>query len=127
MHGEEEFRMEQNKSLIAGSSVLMLLSLLETRDYYGYEIIREIERRSGGSFRFKEGTLYPILHKMESNSLIRAYRKTAENGKERRYYSLTGEGRRQLDKERAGWQSFTHAVGKVIGEGMGNGGTCASV
>ncbi len=76
--------MEIDKGLIGGSTVLMLLSLLENGDCYGYEIIKKIDEKSGNIFKFKEGTLYPVLHKMENQNLVNSYRKTAENGKERK-------------------------------------------
>ena len=55
-----------DRGLIGGSTVMMLLSLLEEKDCYGYEIIKEIGERSQNVFRFKEGTLYPVLHRMET-------------------------------------------------------------
>ena len=57
--------MEIDRGLIGGSTVLMLLALLENGDRYGYEIIKELKERSDSTFEFKEGTLYPVLHRME--------------------------------------------------------------
>lgn len=107
--------MDIDKGLIGGSTMLMLLSLLKERDYYGYEIIKEIEKRSDSTFQFKEGTLYPVLHKMENQSLIKSYRKTAETGKERKYYKITTQGIKQLEAEEQRWSQFTNTVNKVIG------------
>ena len=84
--------MDIDKGLIGGSTNLMLLSILEQRDYYGYEIIKEIEKRSNSVFQFKEGTLYPVLHKMEGQGLISSYRMKGENGKDRKYYKITSSG-----------------------------------
>ena len=106
--------MEMDKGLISGSTMLMLLSLLQEKDHYGYEIIKEIEKRSDSTFQLKEGTLYAILHKMENNSLIRSYRATAENGKERKYYQITIEGQKQLALEQEKWTTFKRSVNKVI-------------
>ena len=72
--------MAVDKGLVGGSTVLMLLSLLAEKDCYGYEIIKEISARSQNVFQFKEGTLYPVLHRMESQNLVKSYRAKTENG-----------------------------------------------
>ncbi|KXL52278.1 lineage-specific thermal regulator protein [Anaerotignum neopropionicum] len=104
-----------DKGLIGGSTVLMLLSLLQEKEYYGYEIIKEIEQRSNCIFQFKEGTLYPVLHRMESQGLVKSYKATAETGKERKYYQITVKGKTQLAKEKEQWNAFTISVKKVLG------------
>ena len=107
--------MEIDRGLIGGSTVLMLLALLENGDRYGYEIIKELKERSDSTFEFKEGTLYPVLHRMEGAGLVKSYRKEAENGKSRKYYSITSGGIKRLAEERRQWQEFTTAVNKVVG------------
>ena len=106
-----------DKGFIGGSTMLMLLSLLRERDYYGYEIIKEIELRSNSVFQFKEGTLYPVLHRMEARGFLKSYKAKAETGKERKYYQITSKGKEQLCKEKEQWRSFTGSVQKVIGGG----------
>ena len=95
----------------------MLLCLIEKKDRYGYEIIKELKEKSENIFEFKEGTLYPVLHRMENNGLLKSYKKEAENGKERKYYSITNLGRERLAEEKEQWNVFTVSVGKVIGGG----------
>ena len=107
--------MEIDRGLIGGSTVLMLLALLENSDRYGYEIIKELKERSDSTFEFKEGTLYPVLHRMEASGLLKSYRKEAENGKPRKYYSITAAGKKRLTEEKKQWQEFTTAVNKVVG------------
>ena len=107
--------MDIDKGLIGGSTNLMLLSILEQRDYYGYEIIKEIEQRSNSVFQFKEGTLYPVLHKMEGKGLISSYRMKGENGKDRKYYKITSSGLKQLEKEKVKWAKFITSVDRVVG------------
>nr|WP_312048297.1 helix-turn-helix transcriptional regulator [Anaerotignum sp.] len=109
--------MKMDKGFIGGSTMLMLLSLLRERDYYGYEIIKEIELRSNSVFQFKEGTLYPVLHRMEAQGFLKSYKAKAETGKERKYYQITAKGKEQLSKEKEQWSSFTGSVQKVIGGG----------
>ena len=99
-----------DKNLLGGSTVLMLLSLLSEGDRYGYDIIRELAARSENVFQMREGSLYPVLHRM-------AYEKAAENGKKRRYYRITSAGKKQLTAERRQWEEFTGSVEKVIGGG----------
>lgn len=107
--------MDIDKGLIGGSTNLMLLSILEQRDYYGYEIIKEIEQRSNSVFQFKEGTLYPVLHKMEGQGLISSYRMKGVNGKDRKYYKITSSGLKQLEQEKVKWTKFITSVERVVG------------
>ena len=104
-----------DKNLVGGSTILMLLSLLEEKDRYGYEIIKELKERSQNVFQFKEGTLYPILHRMENQGYVKSYRATAENGKERKYYRITAAGKSQLAEEKKQWEVFNTSVERVIG------------
>ena len=104
-----------DKNLIGGSTILMLLALLEEKDCYGYEIIKELKERSQNVFQFKEGTLYPVLHKMENLGYVKSYRAKAENGKERKYYRITGAGKAQLAEEKKQWEVFSASVERVIG------------
>lgn len=107
--------MKIDKSLIGGGTLLLLLSLLAEADRYGYEIIKELELRSDSTFQFKEGTLYPVLHKLENNGYVESYMAKGNTGKERKYYKITSKGKKQLIEEKEQWQVFSMAVNKVIG------------
>ncbi|CAG7644192.1 PadR family transcriptional regulator [Paenibacillus allorhizosphaerae] len=109
--------MHKNKELLKGSTGTMILNLLERRELYGYELIKELERSSGGAFQLKEGTLYPILHAMESAGTVEAYWQEAE-GRKRKYYRITDQGRQQLKEKKAEWRLFRNAVDSVLGEGQ---------
>ena len=85
--------MKFNKGLVGGITDLLVLFLIEGRDMYGYEIIQEIEGRSAKEFIFKEGTLYPILHRLEDNGYVNSYKKRGDRGREIKYYSITEDGR----------------------------------
>ena len=104
-----------DKGLMAGSNVFMLLSLLEEKEYYGYEIIKEIERRSKDIFQLKEGTLYPVLHRMENDGYIQSYIVKSETQRSRKYYKITSLGLKQLKAEQKQWVEFTGSVKRVIG------------
>lgn len=73
--------MNYDKGLIAGSSALLVLSLLKEQERYGYELIKTLKDQSNDAFDFKEGTLYPILHKMENEGWIRSVSKTVNGGR----------------------------------------------
>lgn len=107
--------MKIDKGLLGGGTLLLVLSLLEDADRYGYEIIKELETRSDKTFQYKEGTLYPVLHKLENNGYVTSYMVKAESGKERKYYQITAKGKKQLIEEKEKWQTFSVAVNKVIG------------
>ncbi|AHV97575.1 PadR family transcriptional regulator [Paenibacillus sabinae] len=94
----------------------MLLTLLSRQPLYGYEMLRELERRSEGVFSLKEGTLYPILHSMESEGWVEAYWQSV-NGRNRKYYRITDMGSRVLNQKKTEWALFRNAVDSVIGEG----------
>jgi len=93
---------------------LLLLSLLASRDMYGYEIILELSRRSQNVFDMKEGTLYPVLHALEQERCVEAYEQTAPTGRVRKYYRLTKKGRACLADEKAAWEEYAGAVSAVL-------------
>jgi DNA-binding PadR family transcriptional regulator len=81
---------------------------------YGYEILQEASRRSANAFEFKEGTLYPALHQLERNGQIKSAWRTAENGRERKYYSLTPKGRKAAAVYEKHWQHLTGAIAAIL-------------
>ena len=105
--------MKFDKGLMAGSSTLLVLSLLESGDMYGYQMIEELARRSNDTFQMKEGTLYPVLKKLENGGYVTAYQAEA-NGRTRKYYRLTDRGRKELVREKAQWESYAHGVNSVL-------------
>ena len=107
--------MKIEKSLLSGSTPMLLLSLLRDRDMYGYEMVTELSRRSEDTFQLKEGTLYPLLHAMEKNKWISAYTSQTPSGRERKYYRLTTAGRAQLVSKEEEWKIFSEKVNLVLG------------
>ena len=83
---------------------------------YGYEMAKEMERLSNGLFLFKEGTLYPILHALESEGSIEAYWEM-KDGRKRKYYKLLDRGRQKLQEKKQEWRLFRSTVDHVLGEG----------
>ena len=109
--------MKFDKGLMAGSSTLLVLSLLEGGDMYGYQMIEELSRRSNDAFQMKEGTLYPILHGLEKGKYLTSYQKEAPSGRMRKYYRLTRRGRQLLDDKKKEWEAFRQGVGDVLSGG----------
>jgi transcriptional regulator len=93
-----------SKDLIAATSIPLILSVLQEGESYGYEIIKTIKERSGGTLEFAEGTLYPVLKKLEEKKFIASNWKTADNERQRKYYRITAIGKKQLQAEKANWQ-----------------------
>ncbi len=106
--------MAARRDLLKGSSDSLLLCLLDQQPMYGYQVIKELEKRSQGYFKFKEGTLYPALHRLEKADLILGRWHLLSNGRPRRYYHITAKGRSKLAAERLHWQDFLNAVKLII-------------
>jgi DNA-binding PadR family transcriptional regulator len=106
--------MKYRRELLKGSTEGLLLSLVSEQPMYGYQIIKVLERRSRGYFKFKEGTLYPALHRLEKDKLIVSQWERLPSGQERRYYHITDKGRRVLSTKMAEWQGFSKAVNLVL-------------
>ncbi|MED1723727.1 PadR family transcriptional regulator [Brevibacillus parabrevis] len=104
-----------NKELMKGSTVILVLTLLEQKPMYGYEMIKTMEKSSNGVLTLKEGTLYPILHTLESEGKVEAFWSEGEGERKRKYYQITPEGKRHLKDKKQEWISFRTAVDGVLG------------
>ena len=104
-----------DSDLLRGNTDSLLLFLInEHGQTYGYRLIKEVGERSNGYFRFKEGTVYPALRKLENEGLLQGEWKRLPNGQERRYYVITEQGRQLLREKLAMWQSFSSAMALVM-------------
>lgn len=108
--------MAVDKSLVSGSTGMLLLKLLSEKDMYGYEMIETLRDRSQNVFELKAGTLYPLLHSMEEKELLTAYEKVV-GSKTRKYYSITKQGRKALAEKQDEWKNYAHAVLSVLEAG----------
>ena len=98
-----------------GSTDLLVLSLLRNTPRHGYEIGKLIAQRSEMALRFHSASIYPALYRLEKRGWIRGYWQESNQGRSRRYYKLTAEGRRAAESQRANWRAFVLALGKVMG------------
>ena len=106
--------MAADKGLLFGSTTMLILSLLEEKDMYGYQMIEELSKKSDDTFNLKAGTLYPILHGLENEDLVSSYDDSADSARVRKYYHLTGKGKGQLAQKHAEWKAYAKAVNKVL-------------
>ena len=107
-------KMDYGGELLKGNTDFLLLSLINSQPTYGYQIVKEMEKRSSGYFHFREGTLYPALHRLEKRKLIKSKWQKLPNGQERRYYYITRRGQQELTKRLSTWQDFSTAVKSII-------------
>lgn len=105
-----------NRELVKGSTSLLLLHLLAEQDMYGYQLAREMERRSGDALHLKEGTLYPALKKLEEKGYIDSYWQEQEKGPARKYYCITKDGKEVLTQKSKEWSRFVTVMAKLLGD-----------
>jgi DNA-binding PadR family transcriptional regulator len=93
-----------SKELVGASAVPIILAILDKGDTYGYDIMQRVKDLSSGQIEWKEGSLYPVLHKLEKTGLIKSLWKMADNGRHRKYYSINKKGRKALHVEIENWK-----------------------
>ena len=106
--------MAPRRELMKVSIDSLLLCLILQQPMYGYQIIKELEKKSQGYFKLKEGTLYPALHRLEKAGLILGNWQMLPNGRQRRYYHITEKGYQTLVAKRNQWQDFFNAMNLII-------------
>jgi transcriptional regulator len=100
--------------LLKGTLSLLILSLLSRKAMYGYEIAATVHRDTDGAFTWREGSLYPSLHKMEAAALIVGQWEEKETGRKRRYYTITKKGRDALTEKLTSWSELCRAVDRIL-------------
>ena len=103
--------------MLKGHLDMIVLAALSAGPAHGYAVIEEIRRRSGGAFDLPEGTVYPVLHRLEESGLLSSRWVTADSGRKRRVYALTRRGERALTDQRALWERFSEAIGGLFAGG----------
>jgi PadR family transcriptional regulator, regulatory protein PadR len=104
-----------DSKLLSGAVEMLILEVISTGPTYGYQISQEVISRSKGYFELTEGSLYPALHRLERQTMLAAEWKRTD-GRRRKYYRLTADGRKALAAKKQEWQLFAKGVGGVIGE-----------
>lgn len=107
--------MKISKELIAASSTPLVLSILAEGESYGYALIQKVRELSGDKLDWSEGMLYPVLHRLEEQGLIKASWKEGETGRKRKYYSITAAGRRETVSQKEQWEAVSFTLRRVWG------------
>jgi len=107
--------MRPSKELVGASTGMIVLAALAGRPSYGYLLVKQINDAADGVFTWSEGTIYPLLHKLEKEKLVRAQWQEAENGRERKYYYITAKGRAALTADVTNWNRFNVLIGRLAG------------
>lgn len=105
--------------LLKGTLSLLILSLLSRKSMYGYEIAATVHRDTDGTFTWREGSLYPSLHKMQDDGLIIGEWEEKDSGRKRRYYHITQKGLAALAEKRQSWNELTRAVNQILEKSHG--------
>jgi PadR family transcriptional regulator PadR len=101
--------------LLKGTLSLLILSLLSRKPMYGYEIAATVHRDTDGAFTWREGSLYPSLHKLEAGGLIAGrWEEKTDAGRKRRYYHVTPRGRAVLREKVQSWAELCRAVNRIL-------------
>jgi PadR family transcriptional regulator, regulatory protein PadR len=101
--------------ILKGHLDMIVLATLSAGPAHGYAVIEEIRRRSGGAFDLPEGTVYPVLHRLEQAGLLSSRWVTADSGRRRRVYGVTKRGDKALAERREVWEEFSKAIGALLG------------
>ena len=106
--------MKTDKELVGASTALLVLGILAKEASYGYEVVKRVNQEAENLFEWQEGTIYPVLHKLEKEGLVRTQWQQADSGRKRKYYYITEQGREALDEKAQQWQSFNQLVHRVV-------------
>ncbi len=106
-----------SKTLIAAAAMPVVLSILEGRESYGYQIIQRVRRASGGKLDWSTSLLYPVLHRMERDKLIKSRWELSEKGRMQRVYQITEAGRKALAAEKKRWLDLHAALREIWRKG----------
>ncbi len=102
------------RELKRGTLELLLLRILDDEPTYGYQLVRRLGERSGDRFKIKEGTLYPVLYRLEDAGLVAPEWSRPARGVPRKYYRLTDAGQDRVRQLTEAWGSFSAAVDAVL-------------
>jgi PadR family transcriptional regulator, regulatory protein PadR len=102
--------MTLEREWMRGAAPLAVLTLLDRREMYGYELVEALERDSGGVLAMGQSTVYPLLYNLEAKGHVRAEWREAPNGRRRKYYRATAAGRRWLERQRSQWSRLVQAM-----------------
>lgn len=109
--------MQIDKDLVAASSTPLVLAILTEGESYGYAILKRVREVSDGELEWTDGMLYPLLHRLHRLGYVTQEWRTPPEGRRRRYYAITDEGREALAEHKRQWVAVTRVLGDVWGGG----------
>jgi DNA-binding PadR family transcriptional regulator len=104
-----------SKELMAASTRPLILTILQCGESYGYQIIQDVKELSGGALEWSDGMLYPVLHKLQKDECIQSRWEISEEGRRRKYYSITEAGKEELAAAKNQWLSIHEVLHKLWG------------
>lgn len=104
------------RELKRGTLEMVLLRLLARREMYGYELVTALREHSDGGLEVKDGTLYPVLYRLEEAGFVEPYWETRERGVPRKYYRLTEEGEEESRRRVGEWRDFVETIERILRE-----------
>jgi PadR family transcriptional regulator, regulatory protein PadR len=110
----DESRRSIERELKRGSLELIVLHLLAPREAYGYEIVSKLTAQTNGALEVTDGTLYPVLYRLERAGYVAVRWETPARGVPRKYYQLTDSGREELGRLRKEWTAFATAMTNLL-------------
>lgn len=105
--------MNINKELVGASTGLLILKVLSNRPNYGYEIVKRVNEAADDFFTWQEGTIYPILRKLEKEGLLRSQWENSSGNRKRKYYYITAKGREGIRDGVEEWRGFYQLILKT--------------
>jgi PadR family transcriptional regulator, regulatory protein PadR len=102
-----------DKDLVAASATPLVLAILAEKESYGYAILKRVRDLSGGELQWTDGMLYPLLHRLSRLGYVTTDWRTPPEGRRRRYYAITDEGRAALVEQQRQWATVTRALGDI--------------
>jgi len=102
--------MKLERELMRGAGPTAVLKLLSKHEMYGYELVEALAKQTDGVLAMGQSTLYPMLYNLEAKDLVEANWRSADNGRDRKYYSLTGKGKKKLKADMEAWKKLNEAM-----------------
>jgi PadR family transcriptional regulator PadR len=102
-----------DKDLVAASATPLVLAILAEGENYGYAVLKRVRELSGGELEWTDGMLYPLLHRLRRLGYVTTEWRTPPEGRRRRYYAITADGRAALAEQRRQWATVTRALGDI--------------
>jgi PadR family transcriptional regulator, regulatory protein PadR len=109
--------MQIDKDLVAASATPLVLAILAEGESYGYAILKRVRELSDGELEWTDGMLYPLLHRLDRLGYVTTEWQTPPEGRRRKYYSITSDGRAALAEHKRQWVTVTRALGHIWGGG----------